>query len=229
MKITDLLNENAIQLNGMANSKQEVIDKLIELMQNNGNINNKEEYRNVVMKREEEGTTGIGEGIAIPHGKSDAVSKPGLSAMVVPNGVEFYSLDGQPAKLLFLIAAPNSKDNIHLEVLSRLSTLLMDTEFRAALMNAKTPKEFLACIDRAEGIKLEDNKEKNQNYEILAITACPTGIAHTYMAAEALEKMGDQLGHKVKVETHGQSGVKNKFTKEEIKNAKQLLYQQIKK
>ena len=223
MKITDLLNENAIQLNGMANSKQEVIDKLIELMQNNGNINNKEEYRNVVMKREEEGTTGIGEGIAIPHGKSDAVSKPGLSAMVVPNGVEFYSLDGQPAKLLFLIAAPNSKDNIHLEVLSRLSTLLMDTEFRAALMNAKTPKEFLACIDRAEGIKLEDNKEKNQNYEILAITACPTGIAHTYMAAEALEKMGDQLGHKVKVETHGQSGVKNKFTKEEIKNAKAII------
>ena len=223
MKITDLLNENAIQLNGMANSKQEVIDKLIELMQNNGNINNKEEYRNVVMKREEEGTTGIGEGIAIPHGKSDAVSKPGLSAMVVPNGVEFHSLDGQPAKLLFLIAAPNSKDNIHLEVLSRLSTLLMDTEFRAALMNAKTPKEFLACIDRAEGIKLEDNKEKNQNYEILAITACPTGIAHTYMAAEALEKMGDQLGHKVKVETHGQSGVKNKFTKEEIKNAKAII------
>ena len=223
MKITDLLNENAIQLNGIANSKQEVIDKLIDLMQNNGNINNREEYRNVVMKREEEGTTGIGEGIAIPHGKSDAVSRPGLSAMVVPNGVEFNSLDGQPAKLLFLIAAPNSKDNIHLEVLSRLSTLLMDTEFRAALLNAKTPKEFLACIDRAERSKQGETKNQNEKYEILAITACPTGIAHTYMAAEALEKMGEQLGHKVKVETHGQSGVKNKFTKEEIKNAKAVI------
>ena len=223
MKITDLLNENAIQLNGVANSKQEVIDKLIDLMQNNGNINNKEEYRNVVMKREEEGTTGIGEGIAIPHGKSDAVSRPGLSAMVVPNGVEFNSLDGQPAKLLFLIAAPNSRDNIHLEVLSRLSALLMDTEFRAALLNAKTPNEFLACIDRAESSKQEETKKQNENYEILAITACPTGIAHTYMAAEALEKMGEQLGHKVKVETHGQSGIKNRFTKEEIKNAKAVI------
>ena len=223
MKITDLLNENAIQLNGVANSKQEVIDKLIDLMQNNGNINNKEEYRNVVMKREEEGTTGIGEGIAIPHGKSDAVSRPGLSAMVVPNGVEFNSLDGQPAKLLFLIAAPDSKDNIHLEVLSRLSALLMDTEFRSALLNAKTPNEFLACIDRAERSKQEETKSQNENYEILAITACPTGIAHTYMAAEALEKMGEQLGHKVKVETHGQSGIKNKFTKEEIKNAKAVI------
>ena len=223
MKITDLLNENAIQLNGVANSKQEVIDKLIDLMQNNGNINNKEEYRNVVMKREEEGTTGIGEGIAIPHGKSDAVSKPGLSAMVVPDGVEFNSLDGQPAKLLFLIAAPDSKDNIHLEVLSRLSALLMDTEFRAALLDAKTPKEFLTCIGRAENAKLNENKKNSQGYEILAITACPTGIAHTYMAAEALEKMGEQSGHKVKVETHGQSGIKNKFTKEEIKNAKAVI------
>lgn len=223
MKITDLLNEKAIQLNAVAKSKQEAIDKLIDLMQQNGNINNREEYRKVVMKREEEGTTGIGEGIAIPHGKSEAVSKPGLAVMVVPNGVEFNSLDGQPAKLLFLIAAPNSKDNIHLEVLSRLSTLLMDTEFREALLNAKTPNEFLTCIDRAERKKQGETKSQNEKYEILAITACPTGIAHTYMAAEALEKMGEQLGHKVKVETHGQSGVKNKFTKEEIKNAKAVI------
>ena len=223
MKITDLLNEKAIQLNAVAKSKQEAIDKLIDLMQQNGNINNREEYRKVVMKREEEGTTGIGEGIAIPHGKSEAVSKPGLAVMVAPNGVEFNSLDGQPAKLLFLIAAPNSKDNIHLEVLSRLSTLLMDTEFREALLNAKTPNEFLTCIDRAERKKQGETKSQNEKYEILAITACPTGIAHTYMAAEALEKMGEQLGHKVKVETHGQSGVKNKFTKEEIKNAKAVI------
>ena len=139
MKITDLLSEEAIQINGMANSKNEVIDKMVDLMTKNGNINDKEKYKQAVLKREEEGTTGIGEGIAIPHGKSDAVSKPGLSAMVVPNGVEFNSLDGQPAKLLFLIAAPNTKDNVHLDVLSRLSTLLMDTEFRSALLNAKSP------------------------------------------------------------------------------------------
>ena len=223
MKITDLLSEEAIQINGVANSKKEVIDKMVDLMTKNGNINDKEKYKQAVLKREEEGTTGIGEGIAIPHGKSDAVSKPGLSAMVVPNGVEFNSLDGQPAKLLFLIAAPNTKDNVHLDVLSRLSTLLMDTEFRSALLNAKSPKEFLACIDRAEKTKINETKQENSGYEILAITACPTGIAHTYMAAESLEKMGEQLGYKVKVETHGQSGVKNKFTKEDIKNAKAVI------
>lgn len=223
MKITDLLSEEAIQINGVANSKNEVIDKMVDLMTKNGNINDKEKYKQAVLKREEEGTTGIGEGIAIPHGKSDAVSKPGLSAMVVPNGVEFNSLDGQPAKLLFLIAAPNTKDNVHLDVLSRLSTLLMDTEFRSALLNAKSPKEFLACIDRAEKTKINETKQENSGYEILAITACPTGIAHTYMAAESLEKMGEQLGYKVKVETHGQSGVKNKFTKEDIKNAKAVI------
>ena len=223
MKFTDLFSEGAIQLDGIASNKQEVINKLIDLMMNNGNIVNKEEYRRVVMKREEEGTTGIGEGIAIPHGKSEAVSKPGLAAMVIQDGVEFDSLDGKPAKLLFLIAAPNTKDNIHLDVLSRLSTLLMDTEFRTALLDAKTPKEFLTCIDRAEKTKLDEIKQENGGYEILAITACPTGIAHTYMAAESLEKMGEELGHKVKVETHGQSGIKNKFTKDEIKNAKAII------
>ena len=223
MKITDLLSKDAIKLNGVMSSKEESINQLIELMTTNGNILDKEKYKQVVLKREEEGSTGIGEGIAIPHGKTDAVTKPGLSAMVVPNGVEFNSLDGQPAKLLFLIAAPNTKDNVHLDVLSRLSTLLMDTEFRKALLNAKTPEEFLMCIDRAENVKISENKDYNNSYEILAITACPTGIAHTYMAAEALEQMGEKLGHKVKVETHGSSGVKNKFTKEEIKNAKAII------
>ena len=222
MKITDLLSKDAIKLNGIANSKQDAINKLIDLMAKNGNLTDKEKYKQVVLKREEEGSTGIGEGIAIPHGKTDAVSKPGLSAMVINDGVEFDSLDGQPAKLLFLIAAPNTKDNVHLDVLSRLSTLLMDKEFRRSLMEAKTPEEFLRCIDIAENAKLSQTK-KNDEYEILAITSCPTGIAHTYMAAEALEKMGEQLGHKVKVETHGSSGVKNKFTKEEIKNAKAVI------
>ena len=223
MKITDLLNKNAIQLNGTFKNKEEVIDKLIELMTTNGNITDKEKYKKVVLKREEEGTTGIGDGIAIPHGKTDAVTKPGLSAIIVPNGVEFNALDGKPAKILFLIAAPDTKDNVHLDVLSRLSTLLMDTEFRKVLLNAKTPEEFLMCIDRAESVKLSENKNLNNSYEILAITACPTGIAHTYMAAEALEKMGEKLGHKVKVETHGSSGVKNKFTREEIENAKAVI------
>ena len=223
MKITDLLSTSAIKLNGVAHSKEEVINQMVDLMASNGNIINKEEYKRVVMEREKEGTTGIGEGIAIPHGKTDAVSKPGLSAMVIPNGVNFDSLDGQPAKLIFLIAAPNTKDNVHLDVLSRLSTLLMDTEFRKELLNAETPAEFMLCIDRAERMKLKETKQENNGYEILAITACPTGIAHTYMAAEALEKMGEQLGHKVKVETHGSSGVKNKFTKEEIKNAKAVI------
>lgn len=223
MKITDLLSTSAIQINGSANSKEELISKMVDLMANNGNIINKEEYKRVVLEREKEGTTGIGEGIAIPHGKTDAVSKPGLAAMVVPNGVEFNSLDGQPARLIFLIAAPNTKDNVHLDVLSRLSTLLMDTKFREELLNAETPAEFMLCIDRAERMKLNETKKEEKGYEILAITACPTGIAHTYMAAEALEKMGKQLGHKVKVETHGSSGVKNKFTKEEIKNAKAVI------
>ena len=222
MKITDLLSKDAIKLNGIANSKQDAINKLVDLMAKNGNLTDKEKYTQVVLKREEEGSTGIGEGIAIPHGKTDAVSKPGLSAMVINDGVEFDSLDGQPAKLLFLIAAPNTKDNVHLDVLSRLSTLLMDTEFRKSLMEAKTPEEFLRYIDIAENAKLSQTK-KNDEYEILAITSCPTGIAHTYMAAEALEKMGEQFGHKVKVETHGSSGVKNKFTKEEIKNAKAVI------
>ena len=223
MKITDLLSTSAIKINGSASSKEELISKMVDLMANNGNIINKEEYKRVVLEREKEGTTGIGEGIAIPHGKTDAVSKPGLAAMVVPNGVEFDSLDGQPVKLIFLIAAPNTKDNVHLDVLSRLSTLLMDTRFREELLNAETPAEFMLCIDRAERMKLNETKKESDGYEILAITACPTGIAHTYMAAEALEKMGTQLGHKVKVETHGSSGVKNKFTKEEIKNAKAVI------
>ena len=223
MRITDLLSEKAINLHGKANSKEEAIIQLVDLMVENENINDKEAYKQAVLKREEEGTTGIGEGIAIPHGKTEAVEKPGLAAMIIPDGVDFKSLDGTPAKLLFLIAAPNTKDNVHLDVLSRLSTLLMDTDFRQALYNAKSPKEFLECIDKAETEKLGEEKNENEQYEILAITSCPTGIAHTYMAAEALEHMGEQLGHKVKVETHGSSGVKNKFTKEEIQNAKGII------
>ena len=244
MKITDLLTKEAIDLNVKATNKKDVIEKAVELMQYNGNINNKEEYLKLVMKREEEGSTGVGEEIAIPHGKGKSISEPGLVAMVIPEGVDFDSLDGKPIKLLFLIAAPNSKDNLHLEVLSRLSALLMDEKFRKKLLNAKTKEEFLKIIDEADEEKTKssnnniaennnssekNNKtqinetEKNKGYELLGITGCPTGIAHTYMAAESLEQMGKELGHPIKVETQGQSGVKNELTEEEIRNAKAII------
>ena len=207
MKITDLLTKEAIDLNVKATNKKDVIEKAVELMQYNGNINNKEEYLKLVMKREEEGSTGVGEEIAIPHGKGESISEPGLAAMVIQEGVNFDSLDGKPIKLLFLIAAPNSKDNLHLEVLSRLSALLMDEKFRKKLLNAKTKEEFLKIIDEADEEKTrntnnsknknnseKNNKtqinetEKNKGYELLGITGCPTGIAHTYMAAESQNK-----------------------------------------
>lgn len=223
MKITDLMKKEAISLNVEASNKKEVIKKAVQLMTNNWNIINQEEYLELVMKREKEGTTGIGEEIAIPHGKGDCISAPGVAAMVIPDGVDFESLDGKPIKLLFLIAAPNTKDNVHLEVLSRLSTLLMDEKFRKKLIYAKSKEEFLNIIEQAEKEKMDEKKEENGNYEILGITACPTGIAHTYMAAESLEQMGNELGHPVKIETQGQSGAQNKLTKEEIEKAKAII------
>lgn len=223
MKIIDLINKDAIDLNVEASRKEEVIRKAVELMSHNGNIINKDDYLKLVIKREEEGSTGIGEEIAIPHGKGDSISKPGIAAMVIPNGVDFESLDGKPIKLLFLIAAPDTKDNVHLDVLSRLSTLLMDEKFRKKLIDAKSKEEFLNIINQAEKEKNEEKKEQNESYEILGITGCPTGIAHTYMAAESLEQMGNELGHPIKVETQGQSGAQNVLTEEEIKNAKAII------
>lgn len=223
MKITDLLKKDSIDLNVKASKKEEIIKKAVELMSNNGNITNKDEYLKLVMKREEEGSTGIGEEIAIPHGKGDSISSPGLAAMVIPDGADFNSLDGKPIKLLFLIAAPDSKDNIHLEVLSRLSTLLMDEKFRKELLNAKSKDEFLRIIDKAEEEKVEEKKEEEGYYELLGITSCPTGIAHTYMAAESLEQMGKELGIPIKIETQGQSGAQNILTDEEIKKAKAII------
>lgn len=223
MKITDLLTKESIDLNVKASNKKDVIEKAVDLMQHNGNIKDKAEYLKLVMKREEEGTTGVGEEIAIPHGKGEVIAKPGLAAMVIPDGVDFESLDGKPIKLLFLIAAPDNKENVHLEVLSRLSTLLMDEKFRKELINAKTKEEFLKIIEKAEKVNKEEKDEDKNNYELLGITACPTGIAHTYMAAESLEQMGKELGHPIKVETQGQSGTKNKLTDEEIKNAKAII------
>ena len=223
MKITDLIKEDSIDLHVNASTKDEVLQKAVELMVNNGNIRNQEEYLNLVRKREEEGSTGIGEEIAIPHGKGECIEKPGIAAMVIPDGVEFNALDGKPVKLLFLIAAPNTKDNVHLEVLSRLSTLLMDEKFRKELLQAKSKEEFLSIIDKTEQEKSEESKEEKDSYEILGITACPTGIAHTYMAAESLEQMGKELGVSIKIETQGQSGAKNRLTEEEIKKAKAII------
>lgn len=233
MKITDLLVKEGILLNAKVKTKQETIDKAVELMSATGNIKDKEAYKEQVLKREEEGTTGIGEGIAIPHGKCNAVTKPGLAAMVIPEGVDYNALDGQPVHLVFLIAAPNTKDNVHLDVLSRLSVLLMDEDFTKNLKEAKTPEEFLQIIDLTEKKRIEKEEEKGsvQKVEekqiqetkkacnILAVTACPTGIAHTYMAAEALEKKAVKAGHRIKVETRGSGGAKNVLTAKEIEEA----------
>ena len=223
MRITDLLSKDGIELNVNAKDKNDIINKMTKLMLKTGRITDLNAYTELVLKREEEGSTGVGEGIAIPHGKGDCVTEPGLVAMVVPNGVEYDALDGKPVNLLFMIAAPNTSDNVHLDVLSRLSTMLMDTEFKNKLISAKSKEEFLNIINETENEKFKEETKQEQGYEILGITACPTGIAHTYMAAEALEAAGKEVGHLVKIETQGQSGVKNKLTKEEIKNAKAII------
>ena len=230
MRITDLLDINSINLNGTPQTKNEALDEMVNLMCAGDKIRDKESYKRVVYAREEEGTTGIGEGIAIPHGKCNAVAKPGLAAMVVKNGVEFQALDGQPVELIFLIAAPDTKDNVHLDVLSKLSVLLMDEDFTKRLKEAKDKKEFLDIIDKADkeknGVLSQDNNGnaddegmKNEGYSLLAVTGCPTGIAHTYMAAEALEKAAKKSGVRIKVETRGSGGAKNVVTDEDIENA----------
>lgn len=228
MRIIDLLDPKSIQLNGQATDKKDALDKMVNLMAASGKINDVETYRKGVYAREEESTTGIGDGIAIPHCKSDAVSRPGLAAMVVPDGVEFDSLDGQPANLFFLIAAPNTEDNVHLDVLSKLSMLLMDENFTNQLKNAKTVEEFLSVIDSAEKNKDEESEttaveNRTSDKLILAVTGCPTGIAHTYMAAEALEKKAKELGYQVKVETRGSGGAKNVLTEDEIDRADGII------
>lgn len=221
MRITDLLKACSVELNGTPQTKEETIKQMVALMEKGGNVTDVEKYKAGVFAREEEGTTGIGEGIAIPHAKTDAVNAPGLAAMVIPAGVDYDALDGQPVDLVFLIAAPNTEDNVHLEVLSRLSMLLMDESFKQNLLKAKTVEEFLAVVDRAENAKNEAEEEKAVNvpdsgYRVLAVTACPTGIAHTYMAAESLENTAKELGYTIKVETNGSGGDKNVLTAEEI-------------
>lgn len=230
MTIRDLLAAESINLNGTPAGKTEALNQCIDLMAKSGKIADVETYRKGVFAREEEGTTGIGMGIAIPHCKSDAVTKAGLAAMVVKDGVDFESLDGTPAKIIFLIAVPNTEDNVHLQVLSKLSVMLMDEQFTNSLINAGSVDEFLNIIDSAE--KAKDEKEaakeakakepvevKKDDVFIVAVTACPTGIAHTYMAAEAIEKKAKELGYQVKVETRGSGGAKNVLTDDEIAKA----------
>ena len=245
MKITELLDKRSISLDAAPASKSEALDLAVELMAAGGKLSDVEAYRRQVYAREEESTTGIGEGIAIPHGKCDAVKKPGLAAMVIRDGVDFDSLDGEPVTLLFLIAAPNTKDNVHLDVLSKLSVLMMDEAFSASLRNAETVEQFLSIIDQADedqadiDERLAAGTEKNGNTvqtdeasgaamaegtdaqapRLLAVTSCPTGIAHTYMAAEGLEKAARSRGWHIKVETRGSAGAKNVLTEQEIAEA----------
>ncbi len=228
MRITDLLDSKSICLEGTPGSKNEALDQMVDLMARSGKINDLEAYRRQVYLREEESTTGIGDGIAIPHGKCDAVTRPGLAAMVVREGVEFDALDGEPVNLIFLIAAPNTEDNVHLDVLSKLSVLLMDEKFVEDLKNAKTVDDFLQIVDAADEEKPDldeslsadtSEKESKEKCKILAVTSCPTGIAHTYMAAEGLEKAAKAQNCWIKVETRGSGGAKNVLTEQEIQEA----------
>ena len=226
MKIIDLLDDKSIRLNAEVHSKKEVLDTLVDLMDASGKLNDIDTYRKGVYAREEEGSTGIGEGIAIPHCKSAAVNQAGLAAMVVPKGVEFDSLDGEPANLFFLIAAPDTADNVHLDVLSHLSVLLMDPDFTGKLREAETVEEFKKVIEMAESEPEEEKEQTEVDTSVpfvLAVTGCPTGIAHTYMAAEALERKAEELGYQIKVETRGSSGAKNVLTAEEIAKADGII------
>ena len=225
MRITDLLDKRSISLDAAPADKKATLDMAVELMAKSGKLADVEQYRTQVYAREEESTTGIGEGIAIPHGKCDAVKAPGLAAMVIKNGVDYDSLDGEPVTLLFLIAAPNTKDNVHLDVLSKLSVMLMDENFTKSLREAKSVEEFLQIIDAAdESAKSIDDRlndtgittEEKKSFKLLAVTSCPTGIAHTYMAAEALEKAARAADCQIKIETRGSAGAKNVLTAEEI-------------
>lgn len=225
MRITDLLDKRSISLDAAPADKKATLDMAVELMAKSGKLMDVEQYRAQVYAREEESTTGIGEGIAIPHGKCDAVKTPGLAAMVIKNGVDYDSLDGEPVTLLFLIAAPNTKDNVHLDVLSKLSVMLMDENFTTSLRNSKSVEEFLQIIDAAdESAKSIDDRlsdtgittEEKKSFKLLAVTSCPTGIAHTYMAAEALEKAAKAADCQIKIETRGSAGAKNVLTAEEI-------------
>ncbi|MCP1101834.1 PTS system fructose-specific IIC component [Aequitasia blattaphilus] len=226
MRIVDLINKNSISLEGAPQTKADALNQMVDLMAKGGNLTDADHYRKEVFNREEQGSTGFGEGIAIPHGKSHGVNAPGLAAMVIKDGVDFDSLDGEKVHLIFLIAAPDSKDNVHLDVLSKLSVLLMDEVFSTKLKNAASVDEFLSIIDEAD-VEKEEKKDvvvnNEQAFMILGVTSCPTGIAHTYMAAEGLEKAAQQKGCFIKVETRGSGGAKNVLTDDEIAKADAII------
>ncbi len=226
MKIIDLLSKDAIELNTDVASKEEAIDKLVLLHNSVGNLNDKEEYKKAILAREEQGTTAIGEGIAVPHAKTDAVKKPSLSVITVKNGVDYGAPDGKVSDVIFMIAAPPGGD-VHLEILSHLMVMLMDANFVEKLRKATTSDEFLEIINNQEREKFPEDEIKQEikkdGYRVLGVTACPTGIAHTYMAAEALEKAGEKLGITVKVETNGSGGAKNILTKKEIEECDGII------
>ena len=226
MRIIDLLKADAIALNASVSTKDEAIDKMVALHAGAGNLNDAETYKGAILARESQSSTAIGEGIAVPHAKSDSVKVPGLAAITVPGGVDYGAPDGMPSDILFMIAAPLDGD-LHLEILSRLMVMLMDPAFCAKLRAAKTPAEYLAIIDKAEAEKYPEEpvvkEAPKTGYQILAVTACPTGIAHTYMAAEALEKAAEKMGVTIKVETDGSGGAKNVLTKEEIANCDGII------
>lgn len=221
MKITELLDINSIDLNPQISNKEEAIDHLVILLDQSGKLNDKEIYKESVLNREKQSTTGIGDGVAIPHGQSEGVKTAGLSAMVVKEGLDFKSLDGQPTYLFFMIGAPKDSEGAHLQALAQLSTLLMEEDFRNALINASSKEEFLQLIDAKEN-KKEEVKEI-VHPAVLAVTACPTGIAHTFMAAKALQQAGEALNISIKVETNGQEGVKNQLTQEDIEHCKAII------
>ncbi len=227
MKIIDLLKESSIKLGESPASKEDLIDKLVNLIETSGNLSDKELYKKDVLKREESGTTGIGEGIAIPHAKSAGVKFPQLAAMTVPSGTDFNSLDGEATKLFFLISVPEKSSDEHIVLLQRLSTMLMDEGFRNDLLNAKSSGEFLDIISNKEKEKFPEDfatkEAQNESYDLLAVTGCPTGIAHTFMAAEALKEKAKEMGYTMKVETHGSTGIENALTEEEIANAKGII------
>ena len=226
MKIIDLLKKDAIELNTSVESKSDAIDKLVALHEKAGNLLDVKAYKEAILAREAQGSTAIGEGIAVPHAKSESVKTPGLSAITVPSGVDYEAPDGKNSDILFMIAAPLDGD-LHLEILSRLMVMLMEPEFCAALRGAKTADEFLSIIDKKEAEKYPDEpkaeKPKKDGYRVLAVTACPTGIAHTYMAAEALEKAGEKMGYPLKAETNGSGGAKNILTKKEIEECDGII------
>lgn len=228
MKIRELLQLRGISLGQSPATKNEMISKLADLMFETGSLLDKNQYIQDVLKREESGTTGIGEGVAIPHAKSKGVKNPQLAAMTVPTGTDYDSLDGDQTNLFFMIAVPENSSDEHLKVLSRLSTMLMDKLFRDDLLNAKTNEEFLSIIEKKEMEKFPEEfksviSNNEDSYDLLAITGCPTGIAHTYMSAESLINKAKEMGYTLKVETHGSTGVENQLTDEEIKNAKGII------